>query len=85
ASTEAKIDCVNDSLKETPPETAVVPDVETSVAHETGVVPNVDTTVVPETVLSQDSPGTPDQMTITEQEKTPDVTMTGNAVTNSQT
>ncbi|MCI84629.1 hypothetical protein A2U01_0105907, partial [Trifolium medium] len=43
ASTEAKIDCVNDSLKESPPETVVVPDVDTSVARETDVVPNVDT------------------------------------------
>ncbi|MCI27676.1 hypothetical protein A2U01_0048876, partial [Trifolium medium] len=84
ASTEAKVDYVNDSLKETPPETTVVPDVDTYVARETDV-PNVDTTVVPETVLSQDTPGTPDQMTTTEKEKTPDETMTGNAITKSQT
>ncbi|MCI46815.1 hypothetical protein A2U01_0068056, partial [Trifolium medium] len=63
----------------------VVPDVDTSVARETDVVPNVDTTVVPKTVLSQDTPGTPDQMTTTKKEKTPDETMTDNAITKSQT
>ncbi|MCI70578.1 hypothetical protein A2U01_0091841, partial [Trifolium medium] len=72
ASTEAKIDCVNDSLKEIVIETDVVPIVDTSVAPVTDIVTNTDMSMAPNIVVDKNIPDTP------EKEKTPEVLMTGN-------
>ncbi|MCH90078.1 envelope-like protein, partial [Trifolium medium] len=64
ASAKAKIDSVVESLKETVPETDVVPDVDTSLAQE-----NMEDKTIPET---------PEHVTTSENVKSPDKLMTGN-------
>ncbi|MCI59792.1 hypothetical protein A2U01_0081047, partial [Trifolium medium] len=59
ASTEAKIDCVNDPLKESPPEIVVVPDVDTSVAPKTDTVRSAETTVTKENMQDTEVPENP--------------------------
>ncbi|MCI34563.1 hypothetical protein A2U01_0055783, partial [Trifolium medium] len=72
ASTKATSKFVDESLKETVPETDVMPNVDTYVAPETDSVPNTVMSMAPDTVVDQNVPDTP------EREKTPEVVMTGN-------
>ena len=76
ASTKATSDCVGETLKETIPETNVVPSVGTFVAPATATY--FDTSAAPETVIDQNVSDISYQMNTIEKENTTKVIMTGN-------
>ena len=76
AFTKATSDCVGETLKETIPETNVVPSVGTFVAPATATY--FDTSAAPETIIDHNVSDISYQMNTTEKENTTKVIMTGN-------